>query len=511
MLFFLLCAVLIPVSWVILYRLYLHPLADYPGPLIGRITDFYSVYHCLKGDRYLDFLDLHNRYGSIVRYGPNRLSFSTVDALQAIYGSRANTKKAYWYDTMTFYMKVPSTHATTNKVQHARKRRILAQALSDRMVHVYEDGFTKLLKSFLQRYDTPDAEAEKEWSSAVDISHEFMLMCFDSMGSFCFGESFGSLLDPQKAGILETSLEGFRGLNAIGHMPGLSWFQLEAMASSTARALKEYESYAANLALKCVEKFSQKLVNKERLSCVFDILYATSENPGVEGFSLPELQSESSLLVTTGTDTVAGSMANLLFHLLNHPDIMSTLTKEIRETFSDTSEIRLGQKLNSCKYLAACIDESMRLSSVVGGCLMREVGPGGITVDGHLIPQGVDVGVPHHVIMRNPRYYDAPLEYRPQRWLPTETSTEKINIARSAFCPFSIGPTSCVGKTWGLVESKITLAQLLFTYDLREEMTEDERNLSVIQRLKNRERDSVDRFVITSKGPKVRFRSAKSA
>jgi hypothetical protein len=58
--------------------------------------------------------------------------------------------------------------------------------------------------------------------------------------------------------------------------------------------------YAATLAMRCVEKFSQKLTSKKTLSCVFDILYATSEKPGVEGFSFPELQSESSLLVTTG-------------------------------------------------------------------------------------------------------------------------------------------------------------------------------------------------------------------
>ena len=158
---------------------------------------------------------LHTRYGSVVRYGPNRLSFSTADALQAIYGTHANTKKSYWYETMTFYMKVPSTHATTNKSRHARKRRILAQALSDRMVHVYEDGFRTLLADFLPRYEAPASEKGDVWSSAFDMAHEFMLLNFDSMGKFCFGESFGALQDPTKAEITENSLKGFRWLNAV--------------------------------------------------------------------------------------------------------------------------------------------------------------------------------------------------------------------------------------------------------------------------------------------------------
>jgi cytochrome P450 len=177
---------------VIIYRLYFHLLAKYPGPLMGKITDWYSVYHCLKGDRYLDIIDLHNRYGDIVRFGPKRLSFSSADALQAIYGSRANTTKSLHYKAMAFYMKNASTHATTDKVKHARKRRILAQVLSDRMVHVYEEAFRKLLVEFLRRYETPVSKKER-WSSTFDMAPDFVLLNYDSMGEFCFGESFGAL------------------------------------------------------------------------------------------------------------------------------------------------------------------------------------------------------------------------------------------------------------------------------------------------------------------------------
>jgi len=48
---------------IVVYRLKFHPLSKYPGPLIGRVTDWYSVYHAFKGDRHLDFFDLHKRYG----------------------------------------------------------------------------------------------------------------------------------------------------------------------------------------------------------------------------------------------------------------------------------------------------------------------------------------------------------------------------------------------------------------------------------------------------------------
>lgn len=198
---------------LVFYRIYLHPLAKYPGPLFGRFTDWYNVYHCLKGDRHMDFVRLHHRYGKFVRYGPNRLSINSATALNPIYGTHANTKKAYFYDTMQFYVEIPSTENTTDKVEHARKRRILAQALSDRMLHVYEPGLLKVLETFLRRYELP---AEGDASSKVyDLGLDFTLLSFDFMGDFCFGKSFGSLEDPSKAEILHTISEGLRGLNAV--------------------------------------------------------------------------------------------------------------------------------------------------------------------------------------------------------------------------------------------------------------------------------------------------------
>ena len=52
---------------IIVYRLTLHPLARYPGPIIGKVTDWYSVYHAFKGDRHLDFYHLHQKYGNRIR------------------------------------------------------------------------------------------------------------------------------------------------------------------------------------------------------------------------------------------------------------------------------------------------------------------------------------------------------------------------------------------------------------------------------------------------------------
>jgi len=80
----------------------------------------------------------------------------------------------------------------------------------------------------------------------------------------------------------------------------LYWLKIDALPSKTTQALYEYENYAAVLADRRAEKMRQNVSGNEPLSCVFDILHATCGKEDVEGFSYPELKSESSLLVTTG-------------------------------------------------------------------------------------------------------------------------------------------------------------------------------------------------------------------
>ena len=51
---------------LIVYRISFHPLSKYPGPFLSKITNWYSVYHAWKGDRHLDFFELHETYGKSV-------------------------------------------------------------------------------------------------------------------------------------------------------------------------------------------------------------------------------------------------------------------------------------------------------------------------------------------------------------------------------------------------------------------------------------------------------------
>jgi cytochrome P450 len=212
-------------------------------------------------------------------------------------------------------------------------------------------------------------------------------------------------------------------------------------------------------------------------------------------------------------------MAATLFYLARNPQALQKASEEVRGKFNNVEEISQGPQLNSCTYLRACIDEAMRMSPSVGGIAPREVLPGGITIDGEFVPEGVVVGTPHYTIHHNAAYYPQPFTYVPERWVAGALASSKmaggpiterdVTVAQSAFCPFSIGPRGCIGKGLAYIELMTTLARVLFLYDLRKSAGFDPAEGRPELEWGRRRADEyqlIDQFTSLKNGPMVEFR-----
>lgn len=180
------------------YVLYFHPLSKYPGPLLGRLTQWYDVYHAYKGDKHVNFLHLHEKYGTVVRFSPNSLSINDPVALKVIYAHGANVQKSNFYKCFRAAPHAVSTLLATEKAQHARKRRVMGQAFSPAALRGLEQYVVGHVQDLVDRVGVavkrPGA-GKHRWSKALDMRNYCNWLVFDIMGEIVFSKSFGTLGD----------------------------------------------------------------------------------------------------------------------------------------------------------------------------------------------------------------------------------------------------------------------------------------------------------------------------
>lgn len=163
--------------------------------------------------------------GPVVRYGPSRVSINTTTALHTIYDRKANVQKSSHYDIFSHYFEVPSLMTTITAKKHGRKRRIIAQGLSDGAITAMEDHVLKHVRKFCDKLVQSESggkstslvseDSKGRWSSAKDLSRWASYLTFDIMGDVCFSNTFNMLDSSANHYILDVISTGVGGLNMV--------------------------------------------------------------------------------------------------------------------------------------------------------------------------------------------------------------------------------------------------------------------------------------------------------
>lgn len=97
-----LLALVLVVATVVRNR-WFHPLSRFPGPFLASQTDLWRVYQLWTRRMPATLIQLHEKYGPVVKYGPNDLSFQSVAAINPIYKSGRKVIKSDFYDGFTTF------------------------------------------------------------------------------------------------------------------------------------------------------------------------------------------------------------------------------------------------------------------------------------------------------------------------------------------------------------------------------------------------------------------------
>ncbi|KAL7271877.1 hypothetical protein RUND412_005340 [Rhizina undulata] len=484
-----------------IYRIFFHPLAKYPGPFLAKITGLYGLYRVWKGDRYIVNYKAHLKYGEFVRIGPNLLSSNSKEALKEIYGVNKNVQKSEeFYRAFaghpTNYTR--NTLNVTNKQIHASRRKVLAHAFTETALKSMEPYFLpeienlcNIIATWEQSLPIPGSDKEKSGKWRGDMGKWANYLTFDIMGELSFGKGFGMLYEETNRRTPDLIVDHTTMALMCATFPLLDKWRLDSfLFRKIAKNQRAFRKYA--------EENGEKRINmgvdrKDFFGCLL-----SARELDKSAYSMNELLAESRLLIIAGSDTTATLIAGSMLYLTRNPSIKEKLMAEVRSTFNSLDDIRLGKTIDSCHYLKACIEETLRMSPSAPGILQRVVLPGGLRIGDTFIPPGVEVGVASYSIHRNPKYFEDPLTYRPERWLKEDGNGLDLNMY-GAFAPFSIGSRGCIGKRVAYIEAELTLARLMWAFEAKYVSG------GVEDRIPNDEYMLVDHFSAQRDGPVVEF------
>lgn len=163
-----------------------------------------------------------------------------------------------------------------------------------------------------------------------------------------------------------------------------------------------------------------------------------------------ELLDEVMTLVVAGHETTAASLNWVWYLLSQHPAVLAKLHAEIDAvpekrglSFQDTEDL---------KYTQAVINEAMRLFPPGWILSRRTIEPD--VLSGCPVPAGTDVMLSPYLIGRHPAHWEAPEEFRPERFLVENPRDRWVYI------PFAAGPRHCVGENFAMYEMTVHVSRV---------------------------------------------------
>ncbi|KAL2001924.1 hypothetical protein VTN02DRAFT_982 [Thermoascus thermophilus] len=447
------------------YALYFHPLRGYPGPKFAAISHLPFIYWECTGVLQFQIKRLHDRYGSVVRLGPDKLTYRAPQAWKDICGHRKAGDGHFLKDHRFYFSAVNGspTIINANEADHSRIRRLLAHAFSDRALREQET----LLRSYVDLLvDRLHAQATGPSRGVVDLVQWYSYVTFDIIGDLVFSEPFRCLED----GRFHPWLTLFQSVRAQPFLRiARSYPVLAPILSSLAQGLQQKRAAHFQVG---VEKLNRRMQKKkttptERPDFLSYILRHNDE----KGMTRPEIEATMSVLILAGSETTATLLAGCTYHLLRNPDVYRRLAGEIRGAFADEGEITLAS-VAQLPYLHAVLEESLRIYPPVPSILPRLVPEGGAVIDRRFVPGGTSVSIAPWSTYHAECNFRDPESFLPERWLDTSGGSNSPESGfesdrKDALQAFSFGPRNCLGKNLAYAEMRLILTRVLWHFDLQ--------------------------------------------
>ena len=325
---------------VAIYRLFFHPLARYPGPILAKLSSLYMISAASQcKDTYTRY-DLHQKFGKVVRTGPNELCFADSASIKDIYGQSAEPclKAPQFYNGFTL-TGLHSVFSAQERSSHARMRRLLSHGFSERGVLSCQQELEQTIRTYLDAISSKAGPVELH-----DLTHALFL---DTISQLSFGKSFNILTRGEHPGALD--IETYFTISPLfGHFPAARYLPFGPFQAARAARPRIITSVQAD-----IQDFRQRLQRGTTQSGLLKLMVEAKDAETGTSFSDAELIENAVLFIIAGSGTTASTLLYLIYEVSKRANAQQRLETEIRGVFPNMDvfpDFEAANKLVSARW-----------------------------------------------------------------------------------------------------------------------------------------------------------------
>ncbi len=328
---------------------------------------------------------------------------------------------------------------TSEAELHHKQRRILQRGFTHPKVEAYGDRMLEVITTTTGRWRN---------GAVLDVHPEMYRLTLEVIGHALLSTDLGD-----RAETLNRSLRDVVQWTNRLTLPYASYW--ERLPLPPLRRLHEHLHTLHATMGDLVEERRRLATEPDDL---FSLLLRAQEN-GADHLTDQLIYDEVATVLFAGHETTAAQLTWAWYLLARHPEVEARLHAELDEVVG--AGPLTPQHVPKLHLLGRVLREALRLYPPVW--VFSRIAREDLHYDGYVIPRGGAILFSPWVTHRDPRWWQDPDRFDPDRWAD-EAQAER---PRLTFMPFGAGPRICLGASFTMLEAALTLAHVCRRWRLR--------------------------------------------
>ncbi|WP_290367878.1 cytochrome P450 [Antrihabitans cavernicola] len=430
--------------------------SELPGPW-GRLPMLGDVLALNPRKPVQSMAKLSESIGPIyeLRFGPKRMVIINGAELADTVQSDSQWEKAFGPPIRRLRMLGSSglIVASTNDPQWGAAHRVLMPGFTRESMRLYHPVMTDVVSELIRRWG--------RCSDPIDVAGDMNTVTLEIMARAGFGYSFANLDEPS-AGTNMPVVNLMLDVLRYASRP----VSIELLDATIGRAARRRNQ----LNVAELQRLAEDMIDECRpdVAGAPDLLQRmmeTSDPETRQPLARSVVRDQVLTFLIAGHETSAGTLTFAL-HLLSHrPDVVKRVRQEIDTITGGDPTTLAYEQVAKLRYLRRVVDETLRLWPVAGGFFRRPKQD--TELGGYTVRRGEWVYVNLIGVHRDKHIWGSDADqFDPERFV-RDPSQER---QPGAYKPFGIGLRSCIGRQFALHEIVLTLAHILYAFDLEPDL-----------------------------------------